>query len=451
MSLITSTLEELARSSRALVQASVKSPEAGLSYYKSALKNELKDFAEAKLSEVTTNELNDAVLLWKKHKRNDNISQITKRTYRILCSEPEMLQDDVFCYHIYTQLGSNPRLLIPLLLSHHRIWKSNPQFKEVDLLLEQAVKDYSGKDRLLSKWKENAKFIIGKDCTAKLAEEMLNHRAPLRVFVEKYNLILDNTNFSADIQRQACGLASQALRFNKQLYEPLWRFILGPLLEAHTITKEVRADVLASAMLVIDEYSIDSKATAIELLKDYILPHQEFGDPRLYPAKWNSFPLTAKQHFIAWLSEEDIRLFFDLIIKNDTSGRKAFWLKYAKRMHSSSVVISGKDYYENARKLVDLSAKGRVFQKWPPSNESSTFIMNFGEYIAVEFSDVGNACFVYDALRFKELFGDIHRLKVSGGRHLKSEIKAKIRQRHPLGWEARLTPRLAELGIRQGR
>ena len=80
MSLLTSTLEELARSSRALVQSSAKSPEAGLSYYKSALKNELKNFAETKVSEVSKNELTDAVLLWKKHKRNNDLNQITKRT-----------------------------------------------------------------------------------------------------------------------------------------------------------------------------------------------------------------------------------------------------------------------------------------------------------------------------------------------------------------------------------
>ena len=122
-------------------------------------------------------------------------------------------------------------------------------------------------------------------------------------------------------------------------------------------------------------------------------------------------------------------------------------------MRSSSVVISGKDYQENARKLMELSAKGRVFQKWLNFNESSTFIMNFGEYIAVEFSDTGNACFVYEARRFKDLFGDLHNLSVSNGKHLKVPKQAILRKPHiPVpGWEDRLTPSLAELGIRQGR
>jgi len=449
MSILTLALEELARSARSLKSESARNGSTGLKEYRSTLSACLADVSESKVQEVSKDELAEAILLWKKCKRNDELATLSKRTYRILSSEPKMLQDDIFCYHISTQLAANPRLMIPLLLSHHRIWKSNPLFKEVDLLFETVIKDYLGKNRLISSWKENAKFVVGKDSAAKLAEELIVQRLPFTEFVNKFNLILDNSAFAADVQRQACALASQALHFKKQFYEPLWRYILGPLLQSHSVTKQLREETLAAAMLAISGYSPESKAIAIDLLKDYILPHPEFGDPRLYPAKWNSFPQQAKQQFVAWLSEEDIRLFFDLIIKNDTGGRKAFWLKYAKRMRSSSVVLSGKDKYENGRKLMELSAKGRVFQEWSTFKESSTFIMNFGEFVAVEFSDIGNACFVYDSVQFQELFGSMHNLSVRRGSLLKSE-KAKFRQPHPFGWETKLSTKLAELGIRQG-
>ena len=89
----------------------------------------------------------------------------------------------------------------------------------------------------------------------------------------------------------------------------------------------------------------------------------DYKDPRKNPEKWLNFDEDAKLIFIAWLNEEDIKIFFDIFIDYDPHGRKNFWLNYAKHV-SNTQIIQAPNLYQNIKhkqQIVELEAKGQSF------------------------------------------------------------------------------------------
>ena len=79
--------------------------------------------------------------------------------------------------------------------------------------------------------------------------------------------------------------------------------------------------------------------------------------------------------------DADIRFFFTEIIKQDLHERKDFWLKYIGSIKDSRVAIGTTDRHR-LRNL--LKEKERDFAE---CKLKSTLTLDFGNHIAVEFTD----------------------------------------------------------------
>ena len=100
----------------------------------------------------------------------------------------------------------------------------------------------------------------------------------------------------------------------------------------------------------------------------------------------------------AWLSEEDLRFFFDLIMsgQEDRHNRREFWLRYVGRVGNSRVAMGTRDRDRLRVQLTELKKRGRseyAHLEDPFEDDVSAFIMDFGRAVVVEFSKPGNACF----------------------------------------------------------
>ena len=196
---------------------------------------------------------------------------------------------------------------------------------------------------------------------------------------------------------------------------------------------------------------------AKDRLKDFVLSHPNLGDPRLpgFDSNWDQDSSLTKK-VIEWLSQSDIKFFFELFIQNeeDKQGRKQFWLQFAHLVRGTRVVVSDTDRRRLYRNLTDNStkySKSRLLASLSDKQEPSTvFLMDFGILKVVEFSLSNNACYFYsndgkfeylDRARF-------WNTEIFSVRELKNQNICTERLSHQAGWEGKFQRTLALFGLR---
>ena len=100
---------------------------------------------------------------------------------------------------------------------------------------------------------------------------------------------------------------------------------------------------------------------------------------------------------IEWLSQLDIVFFFESVLPKgeDPQGRKEFWLRYVTSIVRSRPLLRREDKERLKR---DLKEKGLELSHVGSMDEWSTasaFLLDFGPLLAIEFSETGNACYIY--------------------------------------------------------
>jgi hypothetical protein len=184
---------------------------------------------------------------------------------------------------------------------------------------------------------------------------------------------------------------------------------------------------------------------------DLALRTRKLPDPRINIVAWQNVPERARKTIMQWLSKEDLRFFFDLIMEgqSDPQGRYPFWIKYAGEALRARVVVSEKDEWRLEEKLLELKARGRSYAKMEnaggANSNVSAFIMDFGEVTVVEFSKINSACYVY-ANSTKDPYVDFSQDSFSW-RKLKNTKLGKY-YAHAPGWPATFERILAQHGIR---
>jgi len=142
-------------------------------------------------------------------------------------------------------------------------------------------------------------------------------------------------------------------------------------------------------------------AFALDTLKD---PRQKDS------AHWYGVQPEAKALMQAWLSIEDLELFFgELAEDSDEKSRVQYWKPFVmNRMVSTSRIFLGEGVIRRKRNKVEkYLQQGRYARlTGQGSDEVCAFVLRIKEAIIVEFSKVNNACYIYNAQSFNsELFG----------------------------------------------
>jgi len=185
---------------------------------------------------------------------------------------------------------------------------------------------------------------------------------------------------------------------------------------------------------------------------------ERLGDPRLaYCApNWRKIP-EARERFLAWLASETLQFFFDTLVpRNDTNRRRAeFWLEYAKRqgkIKDFQVAVSDEDRSKiRASRATTIPSHSSI-----TGGKTSAFLMifeGFGtEYVVIEFSETGNAAYIYSRKLFEARGITIRSNSFHLTDDLKRVVAAKDRIWHRINtiepWETKAHRQLADLGIR---
>ena len=193
-----------------------------------------------------------------------------------------------------------------------------------------------------------------------------------------------------------------------------------------------------------------------EELREFVVHKDVWRNPKLKvsgiaPA-WNRVPDEVWRMVMAWVTERALKDFFDILAARNSSdaGRLAFWSKYLQQITWTRLVFGSETMalqYSN-KAVKELIARERGdYAELLANKKSDAFMMQIGNFIAVEFSVTSNAAYVYD---MKQLRFDRNAKHYNGGTDdLKYgfSMREGLRILHPPGWEETATYQLRELGI----
>jgi hypothetical protein len=193
-----------------------------------------------------------------------------------------------------------------------------------------------------------------------------------------------------------------------------------------------------------------------EELREFVVHKDIWRNPKLKvlgiaPA-WNRVPDGVWRMVMAWVTERALKDFFDILAARNSSdaGRLAFWSKYLQQITWTRLVFGSETMalqYSN-KAVKELIARERGdYAELLANKKSDAFMMQIGNFIAVEFSVTSNAAYVYEV---KNLKFDRNSKYYNGGTDdLKYGFSSGegVRILHPPGWEETATYQLKQLGI----
>lgn len=377
----------------------------------------------------------------------DKNQAVEPRAIRYLCWQSEIATSQRFQYYLdQTNVELERSSLQGLVRSCHAQW--SPEFAKGQVVarIRDRVKTYKGPNRLLSLWRENLALILG----PKGAEEFGTHLVKNLPRIEEHCELWGITDKTCAYVQAAVQYAIEICRERMDTDLEKRQYLLKELLlwrgwggAPDAFKKEVSNVILH---LVTTEV-----ADIRESVTHLVLNDSRLGDPRLEHNKLNWAGLVeAKDRIIEWLSQLDIVFFFESVLApgKDPHGRKEFWLRYLPSIKRSRALLSWKDWY----RLRDiLKQKGQnLVGSMDDRSTTSAFLLNFKNLLAIEFSETGNACYLYREADIDKIVPEFYASRAFATKELKRRDLPHRRQRHPSGWQEEAAQVLAQFGIRPG-
>ncbi len=414
--------------------------------YRSRLKKWAGEQTQKSQSPVRASHLEEAKKAWLKCASSNDFTQLTQRNVRMLSSDGSFVRSEAFAE--YLKLNTNlltPRIVRTLVPTMHTEWGLNPKANQ---LISEAtfnwIRQYSGKDKTLLLWKQHSHELFTATGPARIAAQVIQELEDTRTILETYRLKTGMSLFAVAANDYALGQLCTIVGRSEQPQQAKWQFLLDKFLRDGLLSRAAKENAIGNLILTLRSKEGSYWDQTKDDLKTYVLTSKEFGDPRINPERWTKMPPEVVETLVAWLSEEDIEFFFNLIITDDPHRRKDYWLRFIPHIKSSRVAISAIDESAHYLELQEWQRKGRDFAK--VSGDASAFILDFGDYVVVEFSRVGNACFVFDKKTFGLAVGSFYRKSFALG-SLKHP-RYLYRQSHFSNWQTDLNNKLSSIGIR---
>lgn len=371
-------------------------------------------------------------------------ADLDPRAIRYLCWDAEVATDPRF--HNYLDSNAIPlsaRSLQGLVRSCHLRWSPALPQGSVVARVRDRIQRYNGPNRVLEKWKADLPLILGSRGPESLAGLLISHRFSITKFCEEWKLddasayVLESVKFAV----RNCRDQLNAPNLHKDRDQGLLTYLCSKLLTWEKWPEgEFRQQVAETILSTFAEPGTSDE------LKTLVLKDLRLGDPRLPRNRpnWLRYDEAAKR-MTEWLSRDDISFFFEHAMPpgHNQQKRKAFWLRYVPNIRKSRPLLSRHD----RASLASLKDKIGNFGSYD-HDLTSAFVLDFGSLVAVEFSENGNACYLYQRGSFDELVRDLWAPEAFSVRQLKSKSKSCAQVTHDKygKWETTLLQLLVRRG-----
>jgi hypothetical protein len=278
------------------------------------------------------------------------------------------------------------------MASYHEAW--TPNAGHIEDILERSLRTLPKSRGIVGKWRNEPKELVGPDAPDRFAEACAKSRVSITARLAGWGL-----SASSNFARQAASRLAQRLTSPKNA-EACLEFSLKTFFPQDNLLLDPAAWGLAFDRLVGCE-TLPKAGDTRQRLIDLALKTRGLTDPRLRQGEWANVPERARERILQWLSEEDLRFFFDLLLEDqaDPHRRREFWIRYVDHAVRSRVVIGRKDEKRLFPELQEIRARGRTYAQMRgaggANDHVSAFIMDFGDVTIVEFSQPNSACYIY--------------------------------------------------------
>ena len=339
------------------------------------------------------------------------------------------------------------KLVFILIRNIHYYWSDlyNLDYK-IDKLKKIILKITSPK-KIFNIWKSNIEIILGskqKNLLKFLLQEIKYDINNLPILYEdkKYDLKKtdliscliyyeylnylyvenDNVQNLSEIYKYTISFLKNSQRPNFRAYEP-------DRPDSKTLQK-YQDDIISRTIIKFSKCGYFNNCNNPELnFKEKLIEFliKNYGDPRENTYKWNNFNnKDALSILKGWLNEKDIRFFFENLVEDNQTaqGRKEFWIDYC-----SDKVVEDAKYIFSTETLAYKLYKNNIIREYNkcknkkmfylPKLKTNIFIMKIKHLMIVEFSETGNACYIYDYDKYKDaqidsiLYSQISREKAT--------------------------------------
>ncbi|MCK6556646.1 EH signature domain-containing protein [Candidatus Binatia bacterium] len=367
---------------------------------------------------------------------------IEARAVRYLCWEPDIATDPRFQSYL-DRIGADlrPRALQGLVHSCHARWEESLFRSKVATRIRTRVDSYAGPNRVAQRWRANADLVLGAEGPALLGRQLLDQRTKVQDYCGSFAVDAQSAYVIAGVGAAVAAWWATGLRDDATM-----RYGIDELLFWSGWPLDQFYRVMAATLL-----SREADAPAVMgALKTRILRDSRLGDPRLPAAStnWRGVDEKARRKVIQWLSSDDIRFFFEHVLRTgeDPHGRKRFWLRYVDKVQMSRPLLCADD----RARLRALRLKDQPSNFGLVDAPTSAFMLVFERLLIIEFSKVGNACFVYEPARVRDILESFWTTNAFHLSTLKRPHHDADRIVHRAGWEWSMDRLLGRYGIRPG-
>lgn len=395
----------------------------------------------------------DPKRVWERFEKNrGDLDKLNGLEIRTLCAADEFATKPIFVQALESQpvYLKNGRCLYAMANSYFARWREMEAPEQLEELLKNAINRYPRKNPVVERWRSAQSLFSAKAAEA-LAEFVANRRSNVNT-VLKLQYVGAATRLAVLTRAKTAEVAARRFRQSESSTDEVTNLSYLQWMIQGVLTDPLLPGALHHAVSsLILSRSAEKSESFQQTLRTYIQHHPRLGDPRLRQCmpNWRDMEADAQQRFLSWLAKENILFFFDTILpRNDENRRRAdFWLRYHKQIKDFQVAISEQDSWKlKANKShTDLPLHSRVTQ-----GATSAFLIQFRgyetDYIVVEFSETGNAAYIYDRATFESTNINLRTPQFQLNRHLKHE-RWPHRILHLGGWEFSARQKLAELGI----
>jgi hypothetical protein len=373
--------------------------------------------------------------------------------FRALCSAEKTALRPEFI----AALTRNPeklkrsRCLYGVANSYFSEWREMKNPATVEGLLTTVFASYNGKNPVVTKWHQAGR-LFSKESATLLSAEICDGQLPVDDVLKTY-YVGPLTKLGRSVRDLAARAAGEHLRSIEGRRDTEWSLRYLQWMTESVLSDLTSQDSFCHAVssLILSESAKRSESFQ-RAARNFVQNHKKLGDPRIRESSlnWPRIAPEAAQRYLSWLARDSITFFFNTILPNNSENRrrKDFWLRYHSRIKDFQVAVSEADVWtvKASKENAELLYYSHVVHP-----TTSAFMMKFegygGNFLVVEFSEKGNAAYVFkfDAFEAQGVTLRTHRFELKP--HLKFEKTHRII--HNGDWEQAAAYMLSsEFGIR---
>jgi hypothetical protein len=373
--------------------------------------------------------------------------------FRALCSAEETALRPEFVAALakHPEKLKRSRCLYGMVNSYFAEWRTMKNPLAVEGLLTSAFERHNAKNPVVQKWLAS-KAVFSERAAEFLSEKICSdQKAVDDVLREHY--VGQLTKLGMSIRASAAKSACEYLRRVEGRQDNEWSLRYLQWTTEKVLSDLTLPDAFSEAVgsLILSDSAKRSEGFQ-RALRSYVQNHKRLGDPRLRESarNWRSIAPEAAQRYWSWLARDSIVFFFNTILPNNSGNqrRKDFWLRYHDRIKDFQVAVSEADVWKVKanQKSTDL-----LYYSLVAHPTTSAFLMSFegygGHFLVIEFSETGNAAYIYNIADFESRGLTLR----TGQFSVKNDLKFNTTHRifHNAYWERKAAYKLSsEFGIR---